>query len=215
MQPTAPLERLEGLWSDDIGLESSAVVERRARFGPNAIIVESSTGWLAIMGSTVRDPMIWFLIGTAALFLWLGEYSEAAVLMVALIPIAGMDAYLHRRTEASTEGLRARLASRALVIRDGTQREIPAAELVPGDLVIVQAGAWFPADGLILSGNALQADESTLTGEALPVRKTPMIEPPSGTMNTRIDGAHWGMAGTRLLTGEARLRVALTGSETL
>ena len=179
MQRKVPPERLEGLWSDDIGLDDLAVVERRARFGLNAILVESSAGWVAILRSTVQDPMIWFLIGTATLFLWLGDYTEAAVLAAALIPIAGMDAYLHRRTEASTEGLKARLASQARVIRDGSEQDIPATELVPGDLAIVPAGAWFPADGLILSGSALQADESTLTGEALPVRKAPIAEPPS------------------------------------
>lgn len=64
--------------------------------------------------------------------------------------------------------------TRARVIRAGAEHEIPAVELVPGDLAIVAAGAYFPADGLILSGSGLQADESTLTGEALPLRKTPL-----------------------------------------
>ncbi|PWJ21626.1 cation-translocating P-type ATPase [Jannaschia seohaensis] len=214
MQRPAPLEPLEGLWSQEAGLDDSAVAQRRARYGPNAILAERPTGWLEILRSTVKDPMIWFLVGTALLFLWLGDYTEAAVLAVALIPIAGMDVYLHRRTEASTEGLRARLASRARVVRNGVEREIQAADLVPGDLVIVPAGAYFPADGLILAGHALQADESTLTGEALPVRKLPLAAPPKGAADRLIDGVHWGMAGTRLLTGEARLRVALTGGDT-
>lgn len=215
MQRKAPLDRLTGLWSRDAGLDEHAVMERRTRYGPNAIVVENPAGWLEILRSTVKDPMIWFLLGTASLFLWMGDYTEAAVLAAALIPIAGMDAYLHRRTEASTEGLRARLASKARVIRQGSERDVAATELVPGDLVIVPANAWFPADGLILSGNALQVDESSLTGEALPVRKAPIAEPPEGAADTLIDSAHWGMAGTRLLTGEARLRVALTGGETL
>ncbi|PUB08464.1 Ca2+-transporting ATPase [Yoonia sediminilitoris] len=159
--------------------------------------------------------MIWFLIGTAVLFIWLGDLTEAAVLGAALIPIAGMDAYLHRRTQASTEGLRARLASQARVLRDGREKDVPSEELVPGDLVIVPAGAYFPADGLIQSGEALQADESTLTGEALPVRKAPLEPRPVGTGSVTVEGEHWGMAGTRLLTGEARVVIALTGPETL
>ncbi len=215
MQRKAPLERLEGLWTGFEGIDDAGVLERRAKYGPNTIVTETSSSWLEIARSTVQDPMIWFLVGTAALFLWLGDYTEAVILAAALIPIVGMDAYLHRRTQASTEGLRARLASHARVIRDGAEQDIPSTALVPGDLVIVPAGAYFPADGLILSGNALQADESTLTGEALPVRKTPIACPPVGPGDATIDGEHWGMAGTRLLTGEARVRIALTGSETL
>lgn len=180
MQRNIPLDRLEGLWSPQKGLDDGDVSRQRARHGPNAIVAESSAGWLAILRSIVQDPMIWFLVGTAVLFLVLGDYSEAVVLASALLPIAGMDGYLHRRTEASTEGLRARLASRARVIRDGWEQDIPAVDLVPGDLVIVPAGAWFPADGLILAGNGLQVDESSLTGEALPVRKAPIPERPEG-----------------------------------
>ena len=215
MNRSAPVERLHDLWNNTNGLDAAQVVERRATFGPNSIVAESSSGWLEIVRSTVSDPMIWFLIGTAILFIWLGDLTEAAVLGAALIPIAGMDAYLHRRTQASTEGLRARLASQARVLREGREQDVPSEDLVPGDLVIVSAGAYFPADGLIQSGDALQADESSLTGEALPVRKTPLAPRPVGTGSVKIDGEHWGMAGTRLLTGEARVVIALTGTETL
>lgn len=159
--------------------------------------------------------MIWFLVGTATLFLWHGGDTEAVILAAALIPIVGMDAYLRRRTQASTEGLRARLATHARVLRAGEEQDIPSTALVPGDLVIVPAGAHFPADGINLSGSALQSDESTLTGEALPVRKNPIMRPPVGARDSTIDGEHWGMTGTRLLTGKARVRILLTGGETL
>lgn len=214
MQRQVPSERLEGLSDPGKGLTERDVAERLARFGPNTIIVEKRTGWLEIARNTLHDPMIWFLVGTATLFLWLGDYTEAIVLAAALLPIAGMDAYLHRRTEVSTEGLRSRLAAEARVLRDGAEARIPSADLVPGDLAVVSAGDYFPADGLILSGDGLQADESTLTGEALPVRKLPLGQNADLAM-APVDDAHWGMAGTRLLTGEARLRIALTGAETL
>lgn len=213
MDRKAPLQRLEGLWDANVGLDAAQVSERRTAYGANAIVAEASSHWLEVARSTIQDPMIWFLVATAALFVWLRDYREAIVLAAALVPIAGMDAYLHRRTQVSTEGLRARLATSARVVRSGEKQDIPAGDLVPGDLVIVPAGAYFPADGLILSGDSLQADESTLTGEALPVRKTPLAQAPRG--NAMISGEHWGMAGTRLLTGEARVRIALTGAETL
>ena len=147
--------------------------------------------------------------------MWLGDFVEAAVLAAALVPIMGMDAYLHRRTQATTEGLAGRLASVAHVIRDGAPAELPAADLVPGDLVLVREGTPFPADGLIVGGDGLQADESSLTGEAMPVRKHVLESLACEGGGTAVEGGCWGAAGTRLLTGEAMLRVIYTGSETL
>jgi len=210
-----PVARLQGLETSDQGLSEAQVAERRSSFGRNTIVEETSSGWLEIFRSTIKDPMVWFLTATALLFVWLGDYTEAAILAAALVPIAGMDAYLHRRTQASTEGLSGRIASHARVLRGGSHADVPAEDLVPGDLVVVSAGSYFPADGLILMGDNLQADESTLTGEALPVRKQVINRIPSGERPAPVDGIHWGMAGTRLLTGEARVRIVQTGADTL
>ena len=156
--------------------------------------------------------MPWFLAGTGALYAALGERAEALTLLASIVPLVGMDAFLHRRTRAATEGLRQRLATRARVVRDGAELEIASEEVVPGDLVRVAASETFPADGLVLAGEELQADESALTGEAFPVRKRPLSAAQAGP---RIDTRHWAFAGTRLLTGSASLRVATTGAETL
>ncbi len=215
MRRDIPASRFRDLGNSDQGLPSSQVQERRNTYGPNAIVSGTGWNWLDVLRSTLSDPMIWFLAGTALLFVWLGDYGEATVLALALLPIAGMDAYLHRRTQISTEGLTSRLAATALVVRDGTEVELPAEELVPGDLVIVAAGSYFPADGVIVGGEALQADESTLTGEALPIRKDPLTDFAAGPEGISVDGLHWGMAGTRLLTGQARVRIVFTGADTL
>jgi Ca2+-transporting ATPase len=159
--------------------------------------------------------MIWFLVSTAGLYLALGSTVEALTLLSAILPLVGMDAYLHRRTQASTAGLQQKLASRAMVLRDGTWSELPAIELVPGDLARIGSGQAFPADGLVVFAAEAQADESSVTGEAYPVRKhalprlSPEVEDPI------VDGIHWGFAGTRLLTGTALLRVVDTGQETI
>jgi hypothetical protein len=92
---------------------------------------------------------------------------------------------------------------------------VSALELVPGDLAVVAPGEFFPADGLIVSGTDLQADESTLTGEAYPVTKRPWPGPSGPGEAPLVDAVHWGYAGTRLLTGPALLRVAFTGPETI
>lgn len=217
-----PAERAGVLSGSLRGLTATEVAASRARFGSNDIIVAPPSGWRDVLRDTVRDPMIWFLAGTALLFAWLGDYIEAAILAVALAPIIGMDAYLHRRTQASTEGLAGRLAARARVLREGALVDIPSTEIVPGDIAIVTESQFFPADGVLIGGTAnLQVDESALTGESLPVRKHP-LELESASEHTQsipqeraISNEHWGAAGTRLLTGEARLRVVFTGADTL
>src|SRR5690606_18076927 len=126
-------------------------------------------------------------------------------------------------TRASTEGLSSRLATVASVIRDGVTAEVPGTAVVPGDLVVVAEGDAFPADGIVVAG-AVQVDESALTGEAMPIRWAPWPGPfgtpgqpalPPGGGAVAIDDVHWGFAGTRVLAGEARVRVGFTGAETI
>lgn len=212
---SVPLARVQNLLSLTRGLTAPEVHERRRQYGSNAILESPPSPWRDLVRDTARDPMIWFLVGTGALYWIVGQVKEAATLLVAIAPLVGMDLFLHRRTQASTEGLRSRLADRATVARDGVEMEIPALDVVPADLAIVSAGQPFPADGLIVAGAELQVDESTLTGEAYAVGKRPLAGPPAGGAEPFISSEHWGFAGTRLLTGRASLRVIFTGGETL
>ena len=201
---------LEG--GPDAGLDAAQVLAARRRYGSNEVVPEASRRWIDVVRDSARDPMLWFLLAAAALFGLLGQATEAVVLLAALLPLAGMDVYLHRRTVASTASLASRLAARARVLRDGAWADLPSAELVPGDLVEIGAGSYFPADGLLIAGAGLQCDESSLTGEALPVAKRPLSA--SEIRAARIPDRHWGTAGTRLLTGTARMRVVRTGART-
>ena len=209
------LERFAGIGGPLAGLTTASVAARRARWGENEIVERRGAGWKEILRDTARDPMIWFLVATGVLFAALGDRTEATVLGLAILPLVGMDAFLHRRTQASTEGLASRLASSAVVERDGALRTIPVLEVVVGDLVTVAAGEPFPADGLVVAGNELQVDESALTGEAFPVRKRPLDDVGLARAEAGLDAEHWAMAGTRLLTGRARVRIAYTGGETI
>jgi Ca2+-transporting ATPase len=159
--------------------------------------------------------MIWFFAGTSALYGIVGQVAEAATLLGAIVPLVLMDVFLHRRTQASTEGLKSRLASRATVVRDGVPIEVAARDVVPGDLAIVMTGEPFPADGIVLTGTDLQVDESSLTGESYPVRKRPVTVPAHANDDPRVGHEQWVFAGTRLLTGRASLLVAYTGGESI
>ncbi len=225
MRQKLAIERVAGLLDGERGLSSVEVEARRQKYGTNDIVEVPGNPWRELARETARDPMIWFLVGTAVLYLALGSPVEALTLLAAILPLVGMDAYLHRRTQASTAGLLQKLASRASVLREGTWSEIPAIDLVPGDLARVGSGQAFPADGLIAFAEEAQADESSVTGEAYPVRKRslPRLPPaakeppplPPAAEDPIVDGIHWGFAGTRLLTGTALLRVVATGPETI
>jgi Ca2+-transporting ATPase len=215
MRRSFPALLIAGLTDPARGLTQADAVDRRNQYGPNEILEKASSGWRDIVRDTARDPMVWFLVGTALLFAWLGDYAEAIILALALLPIAGMDAYLHRRTQSTTEGLSERLASHAKVMRDGAIVDIAAIDLVPGDLVMLGEGESFPADGLIVSGESLQVDESALTGEAMPVHKRAIDDLGSGDAEVSVDSIYWGSAGTRLLTGRGSLRIIYTGANTL
>lgn len=208
---SVPLDRLASLPPGTQGL-SAAQVERQRSHGFNDIVAPATDGWLVVARDTARDPMLWFLLLSAGLFGLLGQVTESLTLLVAMAPLLGMDAYLHRRTSASAAGLASRLASSAKVLRDGQWRHMPSRELVPGDLVEVAPGEHFPADGVLVAGTGLQADESTLTGESLPVAKRALGA--AAPLPASVPDEHWGTAGTRLLTGTARLLIVFIGGET-
>lgn len=206
-----PLDRLQSLPSGTQGLGAPQVESRRG-YGFNDIVTPATGGWVVVARDTARDPMLWFLLLTAGLFGVLGQLTESLTLVVAMVPLLGMDAYLHRRTSASSAGLASRLASSATALRDGQWRNVPSRELVPGDLAEVAPGEYFPADGVLVGGTGLQADESSLTGESLPVGKLSLD--PAEALPESVSDEHWGTAGTRLLTGTARLRIVFIGGET-
>ncbi len=215
MMHNFPEDRLQGLDSPSEGLTPSEAAVRLERFGPNRIVETGARGWAAVMKDTLRDPMLWFLLSTSGLFAVAGEWTEAVILLVALIPFFGMDAFLHRRTQASTEGLSSLLVTDVRVLRGGAEARVPATELVPGDVALVTAGEPFPADGVLITADRVQVDESALTGEALPVRKAAVESLPGTSMQARIGTASWGYAGTRVLAGEGRLLIGYTAGETL
>ncbi|MEZ5561238.1 MAG: cation-transporting P-type ATPase [Pseudomonadales bacterium] len=209
-----PTDRLTDLIPGS-GLTADEVTARRRVYGTNQILESVKKGWRDLARDTARDPMLWFLLATSGMFAITGDHVESTVLLLALLPIIGMDAFLHRRTRAATAGLSSLLATHATVLRAGSCQIVPALDLVPGDLVTVTAGDAFPADGIVESGDNLQVDESALSGEAFPIFKRPWGQAPFAAAGAGVDERHWASAGTRLLTGTATVRVVNTGGETL
>lgn len=215
MRRIAPLSRINSSLSSDWSLDTAEVEMRRIQYGSNDIVETHTNRWLELAIDTAKDPMIWFLIATSVLFAILKNYNQAIILILATIPLIGMDTFLHWRTQVSTQSLSSHLATKAIVIRNGLEAKISAREIVPGDLVIISTGMVFPADGVVIAGKEIQVDESALTGESFPVKKKTLTNFQTGFSEPSIDSNHWGFAGTRLLTGHALIRVVYTGQETL
>jgi Ca2+-transporting ATPase len=210
-----PAVRLDALVDEPKGLTSGEAEARRRRFGANHVVEPRHRRWRELVLDTVADPMLWFLVATSGLYALVGERGDAAVLLVAIVPLVGMDFFLHWRTTTAAEGLRSRLASRARVVREGVTTRIPATEVVVGDRALVRAADSVPADGVLLAADGLQTDESTLTGESLPVRKHPIASWPRAGTDWPVECEHLLFAGTRILTGSATLCVLFTGADTL
>lgn len=188
------------------------------KFGHNAIIEKQQHPIFEILYDTFKDPMIWLLLLIGFIFFILGEYNESISLFVAIIPLIFMDAYLHKRTQVSIESLKGQLTTHAKVFRNGKITVINSSDIVPGDIVMIESGTYLPADGVFEEAESLQMDESTLTGESLPVQKKKFNESIDHLITSSpklILTDYLGFAGTRSLRGSGKLRVLETGIRTV
>jgi Ca2+-transporting ATPase len=174
------------------GLSSAEAASRLARFGRNELpAARRQSGWGRFFRQ-FRSPLIYILLGALAvdISLWFAEGRhgtplEAIVIAAILILNAGLGAWQESKAEAALAQLRRLAVPHAWVIRDGEPRKVPCAELVVGDVVKISAGDRVPADACIDSADNLSVDESVLTGESLPVEKSPGDAVLSGTLAVR------------------------------
>lgn len=217
MRKAISFDTVKDLNLDAAGLPSNVALDQLERYGPNSVSDTTSNFALDLAREAIKDPMLWFLLGIGAVFWVVGDETEAIVLLLATIPVFAMDLFLHWRTQSATESLKSNMATKALVIRDGLERMIDSNQIVPGDLVLVDSNenAFIPADGYWESTDRLQVDESTLTGEAFPIKKQ-MFSDFKSCVDTGIavNSDFLGFAGTRALTGAGRLRALATGRHT-
>ena len=156
---------------DLMGLSESETKARLAAEGPNELPQPDRRTPFRIVLEVLREPMFFLLLGGGAIYLLLGDFREALILLF----FAGLSIVItvvqETRTEHVLEALRNLASPRALVIRDGVRKRIPGREVVRGDVVLLAEGDRVPADALLLEARDLQTDESLLTGESVPVRK--------------------------------------------
>jgi len=156
------------------GLTAAEVAERRARHGANVLPRGRMPGLAVIFARQFLSPLIYVLLAAAVFALAGGHYSDAGFILAVLLVNATIGAVQEYHAQRSAEALQGLVTTRARVVRDGESYELDAADLVPGDRVLLESGARVPADLRLLSAFDLRVNESLLTGESLPVAKDPV-----------------------------------------
>ncbi len=154
-----------------IGLTAAEAAQRLADEGPNALPGGERRSLLGIAIETMREPMFLLLLAAGVLYLLFGDLQEGLTLFGFVVVTLALTLYQEGRTERAIEALRDLTSPRALVVRDGQPQRIAGRDVVRGDLLKLSEGDRVPADALLVSADGVQADESLLTGESVPVGK--------------------------------------------
>ena len=183
------------------GLSTAEAAERLTEHGPNEVGVASRIPWWSRVLAQLRDPLIMVLLAAVVLTVAIGDHPDAAVIALVIVVNTTVGVAQEVRADHAVEALAALSAPTARVIRDGVENPVPAADVVPGDVVALGEGDIVPADGVLLETSALLVDESAVTGESVPVEKA---------VNQR--GARFLRSGTVVAHGRGLAEVTATGA---
>jgi Ca2+-transporting ATPase len=195
------------------GLSARDASERLRADGYNELPSARGSGLLRAVLEILREPMFLLLLGCGGIYLLVGDAHEALILLGFVVLVSVITLYQEHRTERTLAALRDLSSPRALVLRDGLRQRIPGREVVRGDVLVLSEGDRVPADAALVNCLNLCTDESLLTGESVPVRKTVWdhvtpIGPPIG------EGFPFVYAGTLVTRGDGVAIVQATGVRT-
>ena len=194
------------------GLTAAQVAERVATFGPNILKGKGATPWWRILASQFKDFMIYVLVAAVIISAIEGQVAEAIAILAILLLNGVLGFFQEYRAEQSLQALEELASPTATVLRDGVEQEIPASDLVPGDVIVLESGDKIPADGRLVETGALRVVESSLTGESAPARKdaesVSQADAPLGDRRGMV------YAGTAVAVGRGRAVVTGTGRST-
>ncbi len=184
------------------GLSTSEVAQRRIQYGPNRLEMKQRKSLFLRFFEEFRDLMVIILVIATGISFMVGEISDGIVIGIIIVLNATIGFVQKYRAEKAVEALKKMLAPQARVLRDGKQKMIPAEEIVPGDILILNEGDIIGADGEVVHENEFQTQEAMLTGESMPVEKS------------LKEGKNKVYMGTMVAHGSARVTVTQIGSLT-
>lgn len=211
---------MERWWARDVGeletdvvqgLSESVARERIERYGKNSIETGKGSNPLKIFLRQFRDPLVFILLIAAGISAFVGEVVDSALISIIIVFNAVLGFVQEYKAEKAINALKKMVTPKAKVIRDGKVAELPATEVVPGDLVILEEGRAVPADLRLVEVKGLKIDESMLTGESTPVLKDVAKLPEETALADRNNMAYM---GTLVVRGHGKGVVVATGQNT-
>ena len=210
LPPSEVLEVLQT--SAEHGLSAAEAAARQQRYGPNEVTARHGRPiWLKFL-LQFHQPLLYILLVAAGVSALLGEFVDAAVILGVVLVNATVSYIQEAKAERAIGALSKLVTTEASVRRDGRKLRMPSAQLVPGDLVLLQSGDRVPADLRLIRVRSLQVEEAALTGESVPVGKNPEPLPEDALLGDRFNLA---FAGTHVTYGTAEGVVTTIGDHTV
>ena len=200
------------------GLSSSEAANLRARFGPNRLQPATQQAALLQFLTHFKNPLVLVLLAASGLSALTGDVTGALIIGLIVLMSVTLDFVQSWRAGRAAEQLALQVAVTATVLRDGQRRELPVTELVPGDVVLLSAGDWVPADARVLQADDFFVNQAQLTGEPYPVEKRAApasavaSAPTTATNAGALDAPDAVFMGSSVVSGSAQVLVGRTGS---
>ncbi len=207
----AAAEMLQQLQTAEEGLTADEARQRLARYGSNLLKPKKRSDVFTLLLAQFKSPIILLLLCATGLSFALRDPVDALIILTIVLVSGLLGFWQERSATNAVEKLLAIVQIKAAVLRDGTPQEIPVEEIVPGDMVILNAGGIVPGDCLVQESKDLFVDEATLTGETYPVEKSVGVLAAETPLGQRTN-ALW--MGTHVVSGGAKALVVRTGKET-
>ncbi len=204
-------QALDRLQSSAAGLSDDEAARRLERYGPNALPREAGHEALKILLRQIRDPLIYVLLGSTVLAILTGKVVDGLVIGGVVVLNAIIGFVQEYRASQAIKALTTMVPLEAVTLRSGRKQSLPTAELVPGDIVLLQSGDKVPADVRLLEERSLKVEEAALTGESVPVEKAAEPVPETAGIGDRRSMAY---SGTLVTYGTATALVVATGAAT-
>lgn len=194
------------------GLSAGEAESRAKKYGPNELAEAPPQRWWLKLLNQLNEVVIWILIAATILSAILGDWLEAGAIFAIVVLNALLGFCQEQKADKALASLKKLSSPVAKVIRDGALRAIPAAALVPGDLIEIEAGDHIPADARLVTTFGLKTHEAALTGESDPIDKEGSALIPESA--TTAERANMVFTGTTAVAGKARAVVTATGMNT-
>ena len=214
-------EALSKTESSQEGLSSEEAQKRREKYGPNKLKEAPKPGLFKKFLTQLKDPMLIILLVAAAVSALTGmlagenEWAETIIILIVVLLNAILGVIQESKAEAAIEALQTMTAATCKVIRDGRQMVMHSDELVPGDIVVLEAGDAVPADGRIIESASLKIEEAALTGESVPVNKLLESLGMEGSGDVPLgDRKNMCYMGSTVVYGRGRAVITATGMDT-